>query len=113
MRNTTRKTAAEVEELDEAGDVPEEGGAPGIPQVQDPNAPALKVTLPADMIVGSAKDPASEDAPPPKRFLVVGGPYSIAYNSMVYKLFHGREVNENTHPINLLRMQGVRLDPLP
>lgn len=121
MRNAAKRGAAgtestepEVEDdgLDEAGDSPEEGGSPGMPQARDTNHAQARITLPADMIVGSAKDQASEDAPPAKRWTVVGGPYQVVYGAMIYKLLHGREVAENTHPIALLRKQGVRLEPV-
>jgi hypothetical protein len=119
MRNAAKKQAQGSEEAaqdefeDDAGESPVDGGSPGVPQAQDPNAALARVATATDMIVGSAKDPKSEAAPPAKRYVVVGGPYQINYRSMVYKLLHGREVSEASHPIEMLRRQGVRLDPVP
>ena len=101
-----------AEQDDEAGD-PEGGGSPGVPSRADgANDASAKITLPADMIVGSAKGPEDKDAPPPKQYVVVGGPYQVAYGSMIYQLKHGRQLSDASHPIELLRRQGVRLDPV-
>lgn len=116
-RNTKPSRARQEADLDESQQAPEEGGTPGVPLERihsgsQPNA-ASRVMLPQDMIGRDARDPASEAAPRPKRYVVVGGPYRVSYNNFPYVLSHGKILSEHTSNIPFFRSQGVRMEELP
>jgi hypothetical protein len=117
MARNIKQPARTAADLDIEQHAPEEGGTPGIPLERihsgsQPNA-SHHVMLPKDMIGRDARDPASEAAPRPKRFSVVGGPYRVSYNNFPYVLTHGKILSEQTSDIAFFRAQGVRLEPIP
>jgi hypothetical protein len=112
-RNPVKRTAGaeDGDDLDEGQKAPEAGGTPGVPETNSGAQlhPSNVVTQAQDKIVRDVRDPASEAAPPPKKYEVVGGPYTVQYQNFPYKLNPGKLLSEHTHDIPKLRAMGVRM----